>query len=90
MQRHFAAWLLIAVALTMTSAADLPAQVEPAVQSFRLTPFTSPPDLFPIVTGDRQDAWRKLVPSPEKSLQTVADCRFTVVGFVRPEDLPVC
>lgn len=90
MQRHFAAWLLIAGALMMTSAADLPAQTESAAQPLGLQPFRHSVDLFPIVTWDRQDAWRKFAPLPKTSLQTVADCQFTVVGFVRPEDLPVC
>lgn len=90
MHRHFAAWFLIGAAIAVTCAADLHAQSEPAARHLGLEPFASPPDLFPIVTWDRQDAWRKTGPSPETNLKTVADCHFTVVGFVRPEDLPVC
>jgi hypothetical protein len=87
---HFATRLLTVIALTMTSPAGLPAQSDSEVRSFPLKPLALPPDLFPIVTWDRQDSWRKFASSPEANLQTVSDCQFTVVGFVRPEDLPVC
>jgi len=52
--------------------------------------FRTAPDLFPIVTWDRQDAWRKFDPSAEASLREAADCGFNVVGFIRAEDLPLC
>ena len=52
--------------------------------------FRAAPDFFPVVAWDRQDAWRKFDPSAEASLRDAADCQFNVVGFVRPEDLPVC
>jgi hypothetical protein len=65
---------------------------EPAWQSSQdgLQPFTGRPDFFPIATWDRQEAWRNFHQSIESGLQSVADCNFTVAGFVRPEDLPVC
>jgi hypothetical protein len=28
--------------------------------------------------------------NPEKALQAIAECQFTVAGFVEPEDLPLC
>jgi hypothetical protein len=55
-----------------------------------LHPFRPAADFFPIVTWDRRDAWHHLGPSAEADLRDAADCGFTVVGFVRPDDLPVC
>ncbi len=52
--------------------------------------FHAKADFFPVVAWDRQDAWRKFDPSAEASLRDAADCQFNVVGFIRPEDLPVC
>jgi hypothetical protein len=52
--------------------------------------FHAKADFFPVVAWDRQDAWRKFDPSAEACLRDAADCQFNVVGFIRPEDLPVC
>jgi hypothetical protein len=75
--------------------ADGPARAQPAGPAAPsgqagLQPFPSAPDFFPIVAWDRQDAWKKFDASAETSLRDAADCHFNVIGFVRPEDLPVC
>jgi hypothetical protein len=55
-----------------------------------LAPFAGDQDFFPIVTWDRQEAWGKAGQSVAESLRQVAECHFTVAGFVRPEDVPLC
>ena len=52
--------------------------------------FAGRPDFFPIVTWDRRVGWKGAGRSGDGGLQGVADCHFTVAGFVRPEDVPLC
>ncbi len=84
----FGAWIVGLGGIVVGNAGA--AENAPKSDSASAASFVSPADFFPIVTWDRQDAWRKLHPSPEPALQTAADCRFTVAGFVRPEDLVIC
>jgi hypothetical protein len=52
--------------------------------------FGGRPDFFPIATWDRREAWRGVAHSGDAGLESAADCHFTVAGFVRPEDVPLC
>lgn len=47
-----------------------------------------PADLYPIVPWD--SGWDKPVEGYAHPLESVAECGFTVAGFVQPADLPVC
>jgi hypothetical protein len=47
-------------------------------------------DFFPIVIWDRRIGWKGAGRSPDGGLESVADCHFTVAGYVRPEDVPLC
>jgi hypothetical protein len=85
---------ILAVVLIPTWAGG-PARAQVADQAAPLAEansqaFRPAPDFFPVVAWDRQDAWRKFDPSAVASLRDAADCQFNVVGFIRPEDLPVC
>jgi len=55
-----------------------------------LQPFTRSSDFFPIGAWDRHDAWRQSGRSVEENLRGLADCHFTLAGFVKPEDLALC
>jgi hypothetical protein len=88
-------WLATLVVVLLLPWADGPARAQsggPAAPPGEVNPqaFRTAPDFFPVVAWDRQDAWRKFDPSAEASLRDAADCQFNVVGFIRPEDLPVC
>ena len=48
------------------------------------------PDFFPIVIWDRRIGWKGAGRSPDGGLESAADCHFTVAGYVRPEDIPLC
>lgn|GEM_PF-159558 len=89
MQWSLAAWILV-TAPALALAADPRAHPDPAPPAAGLAPLALPPGLFPIVAWDRQQAWREAGRTSEASLRLLADCQFTVAGFVRPEDLPLC
>jgi hypothetical protein len=53
--------------------------------------YFSSPDFFPILPWDPYHGFRK--PFIEKrtwGLSSIRECNFTLAGFVRPEDLPLC
>ena len=80
-----AAWALGLIAKDAWAAG--PAQ--PAADA-SLPAFACRPDFFPIATWDRRDSWKIAGRPHDGGLQSAADCRFTVAGFVRPEDVPLC
>jgi hypothetical protein len=55
-----------------------------------LVPYTHSPDLFPILPWDKVYDQSKPLRSTKNGIQSIAECNFTVAGFVRPEDLPQC
>jgi len=55
-----------------------------------LVPYTHSPDLFPILSWDKVHDPSKPLRSAKNGIQSIAECNFTVAGFVRPEDLPQC
>ncbi len=54
-----------------------------------LQPFTHSPDLSPILPWDRLHGWKE-PRNPKNGLESIAECGFTLAGFVMPEDLPLC
>jgi len=53
--------------------------------------FSSAADFFPIIPWDPYHGWREpFVKSRKWGLESIADCRFNVAGFVWPEDLMAC
>ena len=49
------------------------------------------PDFFPILPWDPQHGWKSPFSSKRaRGLPSIAECGFTMAGFVRPEDLPEC
>ena len=62
-----------------------------AVQSaVRRIPHTSP-DFFPILPWDPQHGWKiPFTAHHAQGIASIAECNFTIAGFVRPEDLPLC
>jgi hypothetical protein len=63
---------------------------EPRKPPTGLTPFTYSPDLFPILPWDVVYDPQKPLRSAKNGLESIAECNFTVAGFVRSEDLPLC
>ena len=53
-------------------------------------PFTHSPDLFPILPWDVMLGWKEPYRNPKHGLQSIAECNFSLAGFVNPEDLPLC
>lgn len=74
--------LSLVVAGGLLAADDSPG---PAIQ-----PFTHPSDLFPILPWDVLHGWKAPHRNPANGLESIAECNFTLAGFVTPEDLPLC
>jgi len=55
-----------------------------------LEPFAHPPELFPIMPWDPLHGWKSPYSSPKQGLESIAQCQFTLAGFVQPGDLPLC
>jgi hypothetical protein len=69
------------------AAVDLP---RPEVSLPGLEPFTHSPDFFPILTWDRLRGWKPPYRDAKVGLPSIAECHFTIAGFVHVDDLPAC
>jgi ribosomal protein L7/L12 len=81
---------ILAVLLAGFALADGPPAKVTAVESLGLTPLVHSPDLFPILPWDPLHDWKRPYRTPKHGLESIADCGFTMAGFVKPEDLPLC
>ena len=63
---------------------------ETASATPNLQPFTQSPDLFPILPWDRLHGAKARSGEPKQGLESIAECGFTLGGFVTPGDLPLC
>jgi hypothetical protein len=62
-----------------------------AAESPKLEAFSPPPEFFPILPWDPFHGWREpFITDRRFGLESLAECRFSVAGFVWTEDLPVC
>ena len=52
--------------------------------------FTHSPDFFPILTWDRLRGWKPPYRDARQGLPSIAECHFTIAGFVHVDDLPAC
>jgi hypothetical protein len=78
--------LLGVLLLTLNSlSAEQPSNSPPQLKSFAHSP-----DLFPILPWDVLHGWKPPHRNPKHGLESIADCNFTLAGFVKPEDLPHC
>ena len=48
------------------------------------------PEFFPILPWGRLHGWKSPDVDAESALRGMAECHFTIAGFVTPEDLPLC
>jgi hypothetical protein len=55
-----------------------------------LTALSRLPGLFPIMPWDTLHTLAPPQPNPDKGLEEIAACHFTLAGFVEPQDLPQC
>ncbi len=55
-----------------------------------LQPFVHGPELFPILPWDVLHGWQEPHRNPRQGLGSLAECNFTLAGFVSPQDLPLC
>jgi len=90
MLRHFATIVLVVILPLTAYPADPTAKAQVAPQSIGLTPFDHSPDFFPILPWDALHDWKKPYRNPKHGLESIADCGFSMAGFVKPEDLPLC
>jgi len=90
MSRHFAIIVLVTLLPLRAYPADPTAKPPSPPQPIGLTPFVHPSDFFPILPWDALHNWKKPHRNPKHGLESIADCGFTMAGFVRPEDLPLC
>ena len=83
--------LIGSVCLTVCSCSLLAAADDPLPNtSPTIQPFTHSPDLFPIMPWDVLHGWKQPHRNPKHGLESIAECDFTLAGFVKPEDLPLC
>jgi len=47
-------------------------------------------NFFPILPWDAQHGWKEPFVDRKQGLASIAECNFTVAGFVQPRDLPLC
>jgi hypothetical protein len=90
MLKHIAIIVLIGVFPAAAYPADPAAKAHAAPQSIGLSPFSHSSDLFPILPWDALHGWNKPYRKSKHGLESIADCGFTMAGFVKPEDLPLC
>jgi hypothetical protein len=55
-----------------------------------LQAFTHDPGFYPILPWDTLHGWNKPDRNPKNGLKSISECNFTLAGFVKPEDLPLC
>ncbi len=79
--------LFAAVLLCGVVAADEPRRASAAAE---FTPLAHSLDLFPILPWDVIHDPKYPLRSVKNGLPSIAECGFTVAGFVRPGDLPLC
>jgi len=49
-----------------------------------------PADFFPLMPWDPQHGWQEPFFDRKNGLESIAECGFTMTGFVQPRDLPLC
>lgn len=78
---------IMACSCSLPAAADNPPSTSPTSD---IQPFTHSPDLFPIMPWDVLHDWKQPHRNPKHGLESIAECNFSLAGFVTPEDLPLC
>ncbi len=83
---------VLVVALVLSLGATLPADdvASPRGGAFAARALAPRPDFFPILPWDVVHHGKKPDGSPNSGLESIAECNFTVAGFVTPADLPLC
>lgn len=61
-----------------------------AAEPSDIQPFIHSPALFPLLPWDVLHGWKPPHRDPKHGLESIAQCNFTLAGFVKPEDLPLC
>ncbi|MCC6125393.1 MAG: hypothetical protein IT426_10550 [Pirellulales bacterium] len=56
----------------------------------QLPPLERLPDFYPIMPWDNIHGMETPGLNPEMGLRAIAECQFTLAGFVQPDDLPLC
>jgi hypothetical protein len=82
----FTAMILAATAAIFAQDVETP----DAATDRRLQPLDRFPGFYPIMPWDFLHPMKTPGLDPEKGLQAIAECNFTLAGFVLPEDLPQC
>jgi len=62
----------------------------PEVSLPGLEPFRHSADFFPILTWDKLRGWKPPYRDAKQGLESIAECHFTIAGFVHVDDLPAC
>jgi hypothetical protein len=79
------------VALSVSiQAADEAKSPQTAAALLGLTPLVHPADFFPILPWDVIHDPKKPSRSGGNGIESIAECNFTISGFVRQDDLPLC
>ena len=87
---HFAIIVLVGVFPATAHSADPAAQANVSPESIGLAPFRQPADFFPVLPWDALHDWKAPHRQRKHGLESIAECGFTMGGFVKPEDLPLC
>ena len=80
-------WPLSLLAASTKAADSLPAQATDSSARDTWHPGSS---FFPILPWDPQHGWQQPWIDRLYGLDSIAECNFTIAGFVQPRDLPLC
>lgn len=80
--------MIYLVPMAFAQIADDTAERTAAVMA-ELEPLQTPDDFFPILPWDPLRGWNDET-GPADALEGIAECNFTMAGFVKPADLPAC
>lgn len=86
---HWAAVLLLVLLVPMACAQAPDGNSTERTAAAMPEPLQTPPGFFPILPWDSFRGSSAAV-DMEKLLAGVAECNFTIAGFVKPADLPIC
>jgi hypothetical protein len=84
MRQHSLSFVTIAFVLTVICVRQSGAVVSPGSDRF------SSPDFFPILPWDNINQLGQPDLDRAVGMRSIAECNFTIVGFVTPEELPAC
>ncbi|MBN2308317.1 MAG: hypothetical protein JXR94_05065 [Candidatus Hydrogenedentes bacterium] len=87
---HVAFMLCAAFAFVLAASVAAGAAAPETASMQTIEPIQLPEGFFPILPWDPQHGWRKPYADQKHGIESIAECAFTMAGFVQARDLPIC